>query len=488
MELWSLSLNQLKDGLDKGDFSSEDIVCSLFSRIETADPLVRGFVRTQKDKALLTARHADQTRFADAPHLCGIPFAVKDNICTDGILTTCASRILHNFVPPYDAHVIEKLNGEGAVLLGKTNMDEFAMGSSTENSCYFDTHNPHDLDRVPGGSSGGSAAAVASGMAPFALGSDTGGSVRQPASLCGIFGFKPSYGMISRYGLIAFGSSLDQIGIFARTALDVATVMDAISGYDRRDSTSAGAASGKPDYAASLSQSVRGLKIGLPKEYFEAGIDIEVRAIVEKAAGVFESLGANVEPCSLPRAPYALPTYYLLACAEASSNLARYDGVRYGLRAENPEDWEDMMVRTRSEGFGAEVKRRIMLGTFVLSAGYYDAYYKKAQQARTLIRRDYAEAFTKYDLLLTPTSPTTAWKLGENAEPLSLYAADMCTVSLNIASLPGLSVPCGKDATGLPVGMQLVGPWGGDAKVLSAGYAYEKASGLCVRPVLGGAK
>ena len=486
MVLWSLSLKDLQRGLTNGDFTSADIVASLFSRIEAADDRVRAFIRLTEQSALETAKSADQNRTKSAPPLYGIPFGIKDNMCTDGVLTTCASRILENFVPPYNAYVVDRLFDQGAIMMGKTNMDEFAMGSSTENSAFFKTHNPHNIDYVPGGSSGGSAAAVASGMVPFALGSDTGGSVRQPASLCGVIGFKPSYGMVSRYGLIAFGSSLDQIGVFTRSVEDCAVVMDAIAGHDNRDSTSAHI--DKPDFHASLSDDPKGLRIGLPREYFEAGIHPSVRDAVERAANLYQSMGAIVEPCSLPRAPYALPTYYLLACAEASSNLARYDGVRYGYRAEGVEDWEAMMEQSRTHGFGNEVKRRIMLGTFVLSAGYYDAYYKKAQQARTLIRRDYADAFGKYDLLLTPTSPTTAWKIGEHADPLSLYAADMCTVSVNIAGLPGLSIPCGKDEKGLPIGMQLIGRWGNDAKVLSAGYAYQCTSGLTITPVLGGEK
>ena len=485
MQLWELSLSELRSGLKAGAFTSTEIVASLYKRIADADPKVNSFLRLMEESAFYAAEAADTNRHADCPELSGIPYALKDNMCTDGVLTTCASRILADFVPPYDAHVVEKLKAQQAVLIGKANMDEFAMGSSTENSAFFPTRNPHDTAYVPGGSSGGSAAAVASGMVPFALGSDTGGSVRQPASLCGVIGFKPSYGMISRYGLIAFGSSLDQIGVFSRTVTDCAMVMDAIAGHDKRDSTSADA--DKPDFESALKDDIKGLRIGLPKEYFVEGIHPSVRASVERAARQLESCGAIVEPCSLPRAPFALPTYYLLACAEASSNLARYDGVRYGYRAQGTDDWEDMMEKTRTAGFGDEVKRRIMLGTFVLSAGYYDAYYKKAQQARTLIRRDYDDAFTKYDLLLTPTSPTTAWKIGENADPLSLYAADMCTVSLNIAGLPGISVPCGTDEKNLPIGMQLIGRWGDDAKVIKTAYAYERASGLSVKPVLGGA-
>ena len=485
MDLWKLSLCELQQGLQKGEFTSEDIVGSLYSRIGEADKKVKAYLRLTEEAAHEAARTADVQRNSDSPKLFGIPYAIKDNMCTDGIATTCASRMLENFVPPYNAHVVEQLNSQHAILLGKTNMDEFAMGSSTENSAFFATRNPHNTQYVPGGSSGGSAAAVACGMAPVALGSDTGGSIRQPAALCGIIGFKPSYGMVSRYGLIAFGSSLDQIGVFSRSVADCAIVMDAIAGYDQRDSTSS--AIEKPAFEAQLSRDVKGLRIGLPKEYFAEGIQPTVRASVEKAAAVLQENGAIVEHCSLPRSPYALPTYYLLACAEASSNLARYDGVRYGYRAKDTQDWEEMMEMTRTQGFGAEVKRRIMLGTFVLSAGYYDAYYKKAQQARTLIRRDYADAFAKYDMLLTPTSPTTAWKVGENADPLSLYAADLCTVSINIAGLPGISIPCGKDENDLPIGMQLIGRWGDDARVLSVAHAYEKASGLGIKPVLGGA-
>lgn len=488
MEIYELTLKQLCDGLAQKQFTAAEVVQAYQARIQQVEPQVHGYLHTLTEQAFQQAQQADERRAkGDASLLLGVPYAIKDNLCTDGVATTCASRMLEHFVPPYNATVVEKLNQHGLISLGKANMDEFAMGSSTENSAFIATCNPHDLSRVPGGSSGGSAAIVASGMAPFALGSDTGGSVRQPAALCGVVGFKPTYGMVSRYGLVAFGSSLDQVGVLSRSVEDCAMVMQIIAGHDPHDSTSLPQPA--PDFTASLEAPLKGLKIGLPQEYFAQGVSDRVRQRVEEAAQTYAQLGATVERCSLPLAPYSLPTYYLLACAEASSNLARYDGVRYGYRAKDAANWSDMMTQTRTEAFGAEVKRRIMLGTFVLSAGYYDAYYKKAQQARVLIKRDFAAAFAKYDLLLTPTSPTTAWKLGEKADPLSLYAADVCTVAVNIAGLPALSLPCGTDEAGLPVGMQLIGNACDDARVLAAGHAYQKACGTVIAPVCqGGAK
>lgn len=482
MEYQDLTVKEIQRALAQGTFTSVDITRAMLETIDAQDAYIGGYVSVQHEQALAQAAAADQARRdGKAAPLCGVPGAIKDNLCTKGVATTCSSKMLEHFVPPYDATVVERLKAQHMVSLGKANMDEFAMGSSTENSAFQITHNPHDLSRVPGGSSGGSAAIVAAGLAPFALGSDTGGSVRQPASLCGVVGFKPTYGMVSRYGLIAFGSSLDQVGVLSRTVEDCAVVMDAIAGHDERDATSL--AGEKPAFEQSLAGGVKGMKIGLPDEYFAQGVSEDVKQSVLAAAQRFEQMGAVVEPCSLPLTPYSLPAYYLLACAEASSNLGRYDGVRYGMRADVTDDWEEMMIQTRTQGFGPEVKRRIMLGTFVLSAGYYDAYYKKAQQARTLIQQDFRKAFDSFDLLLTPTSPTTAWEIGGKVDPLSLYAADICTVAVNIAGLPALSLPCGKDAQGLPIGMQLIGRPGSDAQILRAGHAYEQQHPDFVRPV-----
>lgn len=482
MDYQDLTVKELQQALQSGACTSEEVTRALLQAIEMEDTAIGGYVSVQPERALQQAQAADRARReGQTASLCGIPGAIKDNLCTKGVATTCSSKMLEHFIPPYNATVVERLQAQHMVTLGKANMDEFAMGSSTENSAFQITHNPHDLSRVPGGSSGGSAAIVAAGLAPFALGSDTGGSVRQPASLCGVVGFKPTYGMVSRYGLIAFGSSLDQVGVLSRTVEDCAVVMDAIAGHDERDATSLAAE--KPAFEQSLTGGVKGMKIGLPDEYFAQGVSEEVKQSVLAAAQRFEQMGAVVEPCSLPLTPYSLPAYYLLACAEASSNLGRYDGVRYGMRADVTDDWEEMMIQTRTQGFGPEVKRRIMLGTFVLSAGYYDAYYKKAQQARTLIRQDFQKAFDRFDLLLTPTSPTTAWEIGGKVDPLSLYAADICTVAVNIAGLPALSLPCGKDAQGLPIGMQLMGRPGSDAQILRVGHAYQQQYPGFLRPV-----
>ena len=490
MQAYEMTIKELQAALREKKISASEAMQGYQGRVADVDPLVQGYISLNPQTAEKQAVRAQQ-RLDDrtAQPLTGIPMAIKDNLCTKGIETTCASKMLENFVPPYTATAVEKLFNQDAVMLGKANMDEFAMGSSTETSYFFETKNPHDLNRVPGGSSGGSAAIVASGMAAFALGTDTGGSIRQPASLCGVVGFKPTYGMVSRYGLIAFASSLDQIGVFSHTVEDCAVVMDAIAGPDAKDSTSMQQAA--PKFESSLTGDVKGVKIGIPQEYFGQGVTQQVREAVQKAARDLESLGAIVEPCSLPLTQYGLPTYYLLACAEASSNLARYDGVRYGFRAEEAESFEDMLIRTRTEGFGDEVKRRIMLGAFVLSAGYYDAYYKKALASRALIKRDFRKAFETYDLLLTPTSPNVAWEMGEVTDPLAMYAADVCTVAVNIAGLPGLSVPCGKDEDGMPIGLQLIGAHYQDAKVLNAGHAYQQNFGQSmIRPVCqkGGAK
>ena len=430
-----------------------------------------------EEEALEKARKIDEDRKEGKPvsKYAGIPIAIKDNMCITGTKTTCSSKMLENFVAPYNATVIEKLNKEDFVYLGKTNLDEFAMGSSTENSAFFTTKNPWDLERVPGGSSGGSSAAVAADMAPWSLGSDTGGSIRQPASLCGVVGLKPTYGLVSRYGLVAYASSLDQIGPITKDVTDAALLLNIIAGHDEKDSTSMNIE--ERDYTSSLVNDVKGMKIGLPKEYIGEGVNEEVRQAVLEVAKKYEELGATVEECSLEVGKYATGTYYIIADAEASSNLGRFDGIRYGYRTEHFENIKDIYRNSRSEGFGPEVKRRIMLGTYVLSAGYYDAYYKKAQKVRTVIKKAYNELFEKYDLLLTPTSPTTAFKIGEKSDnPLEMYLSDICTVPVNIAGLPGISIPCGLDSKGLPLSFQLVGKAFDEETIIRAAYTYEQNS------------
>lgn len=456
--------------------SATEICRAALDRIAALDSRVRAFLAVDEAGALAAAAEADRRLAAGEPAgpLAGVPIVLKDNLCTRNFPTTCASRILENWKPPYDAAVVERVKAAGAIPLGKANLDEFAMGSSCENSAYHPTHNPWNTACVPGGSSGGSAAAVAAGYAPLALGSDTGGSIRQPAALCGVIGFKPTYGRVSRYGLIAFASSLDQIGPFARTVEDAALLLAVISGRDPQDATSAEVP--VPDYRALIQGGVRGLKIGLPEEYYGEGLDPEIRAAVEAAQRVLQDQGAELRPVSLPHTRYCLATYYLVAPAEASSNLARYDGVQYGLRM--PADQLTAMYgATRSAGFGAEVKRRIMLGTYALSAGYYDAYYKKALQVRTLIQRDFNQALAECDLILTPTSPTPAFRLGEKtADPLTMYLSDIYTISVNLAGLPGLSVPCGFTVQGLPIGLQLIGKAFAEETLLRAAQAYQAAT------------
>ena len=433
---------------------------------------VGAYITLIADEALEAAALADQRiKAGGAPALCGIPIALKDLLATDGVRTTCASRILKNFIPPYDATVVEKLRNEGAVVIGKTNMDEFAMGSSNENSAFHPTRNPWDLDRVPGGSSGGSAAAVAAGECVIALGSDTGGSIRQPASFCGVVGLKPTYGRVSRYGLVAFASSLDQIGPLTKNVMDSALLLQAISGPDRRDSTSI---SGVPiDFVSRLEDGVEGTKVGVPAEYFIGGIDPEVEAVVRVAIDRLSHLGAEIVDVSLPHTEYALSTYYIIAPAEASANLARYNGVKYGYADLSADDIDTLMVNTRGLGFGEEVKRRIMLGTYTLSSGYYEAYYKKAQQVRTLIKRDFVDVFNHVDLLVTPTSPTVAFKIGERTnDPMSMYLSDVMTIPANMAGIPGISIP-GGFAHGLPVGVQLMAPPLAEADILRVAHAME---------------
>ena len=403
----------------------------------------------------------------------GIPIGIKDNLCMKGTKTTCSSKMLENFVSPYDATVIEKLKDENIISLGKLNMDEFAMGSSTESSYFKKTKNPWNLNKVPGGSSGGSAAAVAANMVPWALGSDTGGSIRQPASLCGVVGLKPTYGLVSRYGLVAFASSLDQIGPITKDVRDSAMLLSLIAGHDEKDTTSEPIE--KKDYTKALKNDVKGLKIGVPKEFFGEGINEEVKKELTKAIETYKELGAEVEEFSLDVAKYALATYYIIACAEASSNLGRFDGIRYGYRTPEYSNLKEIYKKSRSEGFGPEVKRRIILGTYVLSSGYYDAYYKKAQQVRTLVSNEFSRAFEKYDVILTPTSPVTAFNIGEKSNnPLEMYLADICTVSINIAGVPAISIPCGVDSEGMPVGMQLIGNKFEEEKILNAAYTFEQ--------------
>ena len=470
------TIHEYAELLKQKKLSSVELTKQYLARIEKADAQIGSYITVCPDDALAAAGKADE-RIArgEATLLTGIPVGIKDNICTEGITTTCASKMLYNFVPPYDATVTKRLKNEGAVILGKLNMDEFAMGSSTESSYFKKTKNPYDLTRVPGGSSGGSAASVSADLAPYALGSDTGGSIRQPAAFCGNVGLKPTYGLVSRFGLIAFASSLDQIGSFTKDVTDCAIVLNAIAGYDKMDSTSVDA--DKTDYTKALGLPLKGMKIGVPKQYLESGIQTEIKEAVENAIKVYEMLGAECEECSLPLSKFALPAYYLISSAEASSNLARFDGIKYGYRAEEYHGLTDLYEITRSEGFGEEVKRRIMLGTYALSSGYYDAYYKKAQQVRGLIKRDFAACFEKYDVLLTPTTPTTAYKFGEKSDPVAMYMGDICTVAVNIAGLPAISIPAGLDKKGMPIGIQLIANSLDERKLLTAAFAYERETG-----------
>lgn len=475
MELYELMVHELIEKLGKGEITAEQINQNYFNRIKEKDGQVKAYVSTLEEQAMAKAKQIDCDRKAGKPlsKFAGIPIGIKDNICITNTRTTCSSKMLENFVAPYDATVIEKLNSEDMIYLGKLNMDEFAMGSSTETSAFFATHNPWDLSRVPGGSSGGSTAAVASDMAPWTLGSDTGGSIRQPASLCGVVGLKPTYGLVSRFGLIAYASSLDQIGPITKDVTDSALLLNLIAGYDAKDTTSMDIP--KKDYTASLINDVKGMKIGVPREYLGEGTSSEVKEAIFGVIKKYQELGAIVEECSLDIGKYASAVYYILACAEASSNLGRFDGIRYGYRTENFENLKDIYKNSRSEGFGTEVKRRIILGTYVLSSGYYDAYYKKAQKVRTMIKQAYSELFDKYDLLLTPVSPTTAFKISEKInDPLQMYLADICTVPVNIGGLPGMSVPCDVDSEGLPIGFQLIAKPFAEETIFRAAYTYEQ--------------
>ncbi|GAB4464722.1 MAG: Asp-tRNA(Asn)/Glu-tRNA(Gln) amidotransferase subunit GatA [Elainellaceae cyanobacterium] len=474
------SIRELHQQLVRKERSAVEIATEALERVQALEPKLHSFISVTADRAIAQAQQVDAKIAAGEAigPLAGIPIGIKDNLCTKGIRTTCGSRILENFVPPYESTVTQRLFDAGAVMVGKTNMDEFAMGSSTETSAYQVTANPWDLQRVPGGSSGGSAAAVAGGQCVVSLGSDTGGSIRQPASLCGVVGLKPTYGLVSRYGLVAYASSLDQIGPFARTVEDAAILLRAIAGYDPQDSTSLKVEI--PDYAAALKPDFkpRGkLRIGVIQETFGEGLDSVVEAAVTKAVETLQELGAEIQVINCPQFRYGLPTYYIIAPSEASANLARYDGVKYGFRADDPENLLDMYAKTRAEGFGAEVKRRIMIGTYALSAGYYDAYYLKAQKVRTLIKQDFERAFQKVDVLVCPTAPTTAFKAGEKTDdPLSMYLSDLMTIPVNLAGLPALSLPCGFDAQGLPIGLQMIGNVLREDTLLSVAHAYEQAT------------
>ena len=474
-ELNWLSIEDAHAQLTSRQISSVELTQACLDQIDAVEDRVQSFLTLTPEIALAQAERADRMLAAgEGGPLTGVPVQIKDVMCTEGVTTTCASRMLENFVPVYNATAVEKLMAQGAVMLGKGNMDEFAMGSSCENSAFHPTRNPWDLDRVPGGSSGGAAASVASGEAIYALGSDTGGSVRQPAALCGVVGLKPTYGLVSRYGLIAFASSLDQIGPVGRSVMDCALTLNAIAGHDPRDATSV---KREPtDYTASLGQDIKGLRFGVPEEYFVDGMDPGTRQAIDDAVAVLEGLGASVRPVSLPTTRYALACYYIIAPSECSANLARYDGVKYGYSYQDTTDMWEAMEKTREYGFGPEVTRRVMLGTYALSSGYYDAFYLKAQQARTLIRQDFDRVFQDVDALVTPTSPVTAFKIGEKiGDPVQMYLIDVCTLPVNIAGLPGLSVPCGF-SEGLPVGMQLIGPNFSEETLLRTAHAYEAAT------------
>ena len=472
-EITELTVHELIEKMNAKELTSKEIIEAYTKSIEEKEEKVQAFMSITTEKAMDAADKIDNGEKNQTNKLAGIPIGIKDNINVKGTYTTCSSKMLENYMSPYDATVIEKINEQGMPILGKLNMDEFAMGSSTENSAFKITKNPWDLSKVPGGSSGGSAAAVAANMVPWALGSDTGGSIREPASFCGVVGLKPTYGLVSRYGLVAFASSLDQIGPITKDVEDSALLLNVIAGYDEKDSTSYDKP--KIDYTNCLKKDIKGLKIGVPKEFFGEGINEEVKEQLKKAIETYKELGAEVEECSLDIAKEALAAYYVIACAEASSNLGRFDGIRYGYRAEKFNDLNELYINSRSEAFGNEVKRRIILGTYVLSSGYYDAYYKKAQKVRTHVKLKFEECFKKYDILLTPVVPTTAFKIGEKSNnPLEMYLADICTVSINIAGVPAISIPCGVDKDEMPVGMQLIGNRFDEEKILNAAYAFEQ--------------
>ncbi|MBD7945938.1 Asp-tRNA(Asn)/Glu-tRNA(Gln) amidotransferase subunit GatA [Psychrobacillus sp. Sa2BUA9] len=474
MTLFKHSAAELQDLIKKKEVSIQELTAESYKRIDKVDGEVQAFLALNEEQATAQAKEMDQVPFEERGPLFGLPIGVKDNIVTEGIETTCASKILEGFNPIYDATVVHKLRDAGLITIGKLNMDEFAMGSSNENSAYKNTRNPWNLNHVPGGSSGGSAAAVAAGEVPFSLGSDTGGSIRQPASFCGVVGMKPTYGRVSRFGLVAFASSLDQIGPVTRNVADNAFLLEAISGLDANDSTSANV--DVPSFTKSLTGDIKGLRIAVPKEYLGQGVGEASKQSVLDALKVLESLGATWEEVSLPHSKYALAAYYLLSSSEASSNLARFDGIRYGFRADNVENLMELYKETRAQGFGDEVKRRIMLGTYSLSAGSYDAYYRKAQQVRTLIKQDFDNVFEKYDVIIGPTTPTPAFKIGENVkDPLTMYANDILTIPVNLAGVPGISIPCGF-AEGLPLGLQIIGKYFDEATIYRVAHAYEQAT------------
>lgn len=479
MNLYELTAHELSDKLKAKEVSSTEITKSVIERIEKVEGTIGSYITSTHEQALETAKLVDN-KIANGEEIApleGIPMAIKDNICTEGIKTTCASKMLENFIPPYDAFVAKKIKEINAPVLGKLNMDEFAMGSSTENSYFKKTKNPYNTDKVPGGSSGGSAASVSADTAVYTLGSDTGGSIRQPASFCGVVGLKPTYGLVSRFGLVAFASSLDQIGPLTKDVTDSAMVLNLIAGHDKMDSTSINIP--KEDYTKALVNDVKGMKIGIPNDYIGEGINEDVKNAILKAVETYKALGAEIEFFDMKASKYALPAYYIISSAEASSNLARYDGIKYGYRTDSFESLDDLYKKTRSEGFGKEVKRRIMLGTYALSSGYYDAYYKKAQQVRTVIKNDFDAAFERYDFILTPTAPTTAFNIGsKTTDPLQMYLEDICTVSINIASVPAISIPCGFDKENMPIGMQFIGKAFSESTLLRAAYTFEQNADL----------
>ena len=477
MDIDKLSVEALRDGIRDKVFTSEEIVEFYIKKIKKEDGNINSYLTICEERALKDARIVDEkiAKGEKVGMLAGVPIAIKDNICTDGIITTCASKMLEDFIPPYDATVVKKLKDADAVIIGKTNMDEFAMGSSTENSAFKVTKNPHDLERVPGGSSGGSAAAVGARLAPFSLGSDTGGSIRQPAAFCGVVGLKPTYGLVSRFGLIAFGSSLDQIGPFSNNVRDCALALEVIAGTDPLDNTSSKNI-GSTDYLTGIGGGVEKMKIGVPKEFFGDGLDPEIKASILNSVEKLKGLGATVEEISIPITEAGLSAYYVISSAEASSNLARFDGIRYGYRPKEFEDVYDLMEKSRTEAFGEEVKRRIMLGTYVLSSGYYDAYYNRALTLKKKIKEEFKEVFSKYDIIISPVSPVLPFKCNEKKNnPLEMYLADVYTVNINLAGVPAISVPCGTSKSGLPIGLQIIGPHFGESTILKAALALEGA-------------
>ena len=477
MKIQEMTVTEIKDGIKNGSFTAYDVITSLFTRIKKIDPKVQSYLKLCEESAIKQAKAVDEkiAKGEAVGALAGVPIAIKDNICIDGVTTTCASKMLEDFIPPYNATVIKKLLKEDAVIIGKTNMDEFAMGSSTENSAFKVTKNPWDLERVPGGSSGGSAACVAAGLAPISLGSDTGGSIRQPAAFCGVVGLKPTYGLVSRFGLIAFGSSLDQIGPFAKNVTDAALTLQVIQGEDPLDCTTDKDYVPPTDYLKSIDEGIKGMKIGVPKEFFNEALDDEVKDALLDSIEKFKSLGAEIEEFSFPITEAGLSAYYIISSAEASSNLARFDGIRYGYRPKEFTDVNELMLKSRSEAFGPEVKRRIMLGTYALSSGYYDAYYNRAQKLKKKLKEEFKKAFEKYDIILSPTSPTPAFKCGERCDdPLQMYLADIYTININLSGIPAISLPYTFSKEGLPIAVQILGPHFGEEKIFKAAYALEK--------------